>query len=99
MRSTFYGLEIARTALHVQQKQLDITNHNIANVNTEGYSRQRGTTKAIPSYYGDVGRGVAMQEIKQIRDSFLDMQLRNEVKSLGEWETKADFLSNIEAIY
>ena len=40
MRSSFFGLEIARRALFTQQQSLDITAHNIANADTKGYSRQ-----------------------------------------------------------
>jgi len=37
-----YGiLNVARGALLTQQRAIDVTGHNIANVNTPGYSRQR----------------------------------------------------------
>ncbi len=41
MGSTFQGLEIARSALYAQQTALYTTSNNIANANTEGYTRQR----------------------------------------------------------
>jgi flagellar hook-associated protein 1 len=37
--STFGGLNTARTALWASQRGLDVTGQNIANVNTDGYSR------------------------------------------------------------
>ena len=46
MRSSFFGLEIARRALFTQQQSLDITAHNIANADTKGYSRQVGIHSA-----------------------------------------------------
>jgi flagellar hook-associated protein 1 FlgK len=44
--SNIYGLlSIGQSALLTQQKAIDITGNNIANVNTPGYSRQRLTIK------------------------------------------------------
>ena len=40
MRPTFLGFETARSGLIASQKALDITGHNISNMNTEGYTRQ-----------------------------------------------------------
>lgn len=39
--SSFHGLEMAKQALFSQHSALYTTGHNIANANTEGYSRQR----------------------------------------------------------
>ena len=109
MRSTFYGLEIARKSLHVNQANLEVTAHNIANANTKGYSRQQVIQKAIEpdtgmglfTAYGGyaVGGGVEIQQVRQIRDAYLDIQYRKELMGLGEWEVKRDILSYIEAIF
>jgi flagellar hook-associated protein 1 len=40
MISTFFGLDLALRALQAQQAGVDVTNHNVANANTEGFSRQ-----------------------------------------------------------
>ena len=45
--STFSSLNAATTALWAQRRALDVTGQNIANVNTEGYSRQRVDLQAI----------------------------------------------------
>ena len=53
-------LSIARSALAIQQRSVDVASHNIANASTEGYSRQRlETTPADPlrTPQGTVGRG------------------------------------------
>lgn len=110
MRSTFYGLEIARKGLHVSQKGLDVTAHNIANANTPGYTRQRLVTSSIePSAYssglftytskGQVGGGVEIQQLTQVRDKFIDMQYRRENTKLGEWTAKTDALRYIEDVF
>ena len=54
--STFSSLNAATTALWAQRRALDVTGQNIANVNTEGYSRQRVDLQAIggsvvPAFY------------------------------------------------
>ncbi|MFS8501279.1 MAG: flagellar hook-associated protein FlgK [Caldicoprobacter sp.] len=108
MRPTFYGLEIARKGLHVSQANLEVTAHNIANANTEGYTRQQVVQKAVEPNVGmglfayggyAVVGGVDIQQVRQIRDAYLDIQYRKEVLSLGEWEVKRDILSYIEAIF
>ena len=109
MRSAFYGLEIARKGLRVAQVNLELSAHNIANANTEGFTRQQAIQKAIaPSMSVGlfetttatrIGGGVDIQEIRQIRDGFLDIQYRRENKSLGEWEVKQNALSYIEAVF
>lgn len=110
MRSTFYGLEIARKGLFISQKGLDVTGHNIANANTPGYTRQRLVTSSIEpgasgngiftyTSKGQVGAGVTVQELSQIRDKFLDIQYRRENTKLGEWTAKTDALQYIEDIF
>ncbi len=44
--STFNGLNIALRGLLTQQRALDVTSHNIANANTEGYTRQEAVLNA-----------------------------------------------------
>lgn len=108
MRSTFWGLEISKTGLFTSQRQMDVTGHNIANADTEGYSRQRIMTSAIePSgalgrmataTRGQVGGGVQVDMVDQIRSSFLDRQYRNQQPTLSNWNTRAQELLYIEGI-
>lgn len=106
--STFQGLEIVKTGLFVSQQALDLTGHNIANANTPGYTRQVLDMSSIapPTTFGmydqwgkAIGGGVSIQDIRQIRNQFLDNQYRRENKFLGEWETKSETLSAIEDIF
>ncbi len=108
MSSTFFGLEIGRSALLSHQKALDVTGHNIANANTAGFSRQEAVLTAttpftVPGYNrpigpGQVGTGVQVAEIRRLRDNFLDVQIRTENKNLGLWEAKRDVLQKVEVI-
>lgn len=103
MRSTFTGFNIARSGLFASQRALDITGHNISNVNTPGYTRQRleqtsSTPLRLPGGQGMLGTGVDTTAVKQIRNEFLDYKYRDESTSLGFWETRADGLAFIEDI-
>ncbi|WP_106767251.1 flagellar hook-associated protein FlgK [Paenibacillus faecalis] len=108
MRSTFHSLETAKRSLFTQTAALGTTGHNIANANTEGYSRQVVNMKAsipIEAYGmqrstvpGQMGTGVEFTSIERIREQFLDDQFRGENNSLGGWMVQADTLSKLEAI-
>ncbi len=109
MRSTFYGLEIAKTGLFTAQNQLDVTGHNMSNATTNGYTRQRVVTKALPPGYGDTliavdrratsGRGVNTMYIEQVRNPFLDNQYRKENATANQWTTKEQYFEYVEAIF
>ena len=103
MRSTFLGFNAARSGLFASQRALDITGHNIANANTKGYSRQRleqGTSISMKLQGGQgmLGTGVDTKEIQQIRNGFIDYQLRQENTDLGYWSARSEGLEMLEMI-
>lgn len=57
MGGSFFGFNTAVRGLFTAQKHLDIINHNINNINTPGYSRQKATQVAARPYplYGIQG--------------------------------------------
>lgn len=109
MRTTFSGIEIARRAVTAQQRSLDTVGHNVANVNTPGYSRQRAIHTAanpfpMPSLAhtpssGQMGVGVKVAEVVQMRDAFAETRLRQELHNLGYWERLEGGLSQVERIF
>jgi flagellar hook-associated protein FlgK len=78
--STFSGLNAATTALWANRRGLDVTGQNIANVNTDGYSRQRVDFAAVggstvPAFFSTspgIGQGVSADDVMRIRDAFLE---------------------------
>ncbi len=108
MASTFHGIETARRSLMTQRTALETTGHNIANANTEGYTRQRVNMQAsIPMEAygvmrsltpGQLGTGVEFDSITRIRSGYLDNQFRNENGALGSWSIQSEVLSKIEGI-
>ncbi|NMM61268.1 flagellar hook-associated protein FlgK [Clostridium sp. P21] len=108
MSGLFGTLNISKSGMFTQQRCIDVTSHNIANANTEGYSRQRAelqTTKPFPMPSvnnavgpGQLGTGVQVVTIDRIRDSFLDYQIRVEKGVDGQYKGRDKFLSQIENI-
>jgi len=83
-------LGIATSGLMAAQRGLTTTGHNIANVNTDGYSRQRTEqVERLPSFTGAgfVGNGVDVASITRSYDSFLNTQLRSSLSAHAELET------------
>ncbi len=102
MGSSFLGLSIAMSGLFANQRALSVTSHNVANANTEGYSRQRLDMNAyrpdeLGGGMGTLGTGVDVEAVKQIRDAFLDFQYRGENSKLSEHQARFEVIQNIEA--
>ena len=77
MPSQFFGLNIAYTGLLASNAAMNTTSNNIANVQTEGYSRQQVTQQAsnalrVFQTYGCAGAGVETLAIERVRDEFYD---------------------------
>ena len=102
--STFSGLNTATSALFAQQRALDITGQNIANVNTDGYSRQRVQLQSVggsvvPATYavGDgIGQGVDSGTVIRIRDDFMESRAQVEQATTAGLAVKQDALSRVE---
>lgn len=108
VRATFAGFSTALSALQSSQKRLDITGHNLANMNTIGYTRQELQTSSL-NYTSPVstfmngsevivGFGVHMDKVAQIRDPYLDAQYRSQMDKSGytdSMQTSLDSLSKI----
>ncbi len=94
------GLYASVRGLLAAQRAVDVASHNIANADTEGYSRQRAEQSAgTPmgySPYGQVGTGVQIDAIRRIRDGLLDRQVRQESSPLGESMARAEAIGQIE---
>jgi flagellar hook-associated protein 1 len=109
MSGLFSVFNVANRGMATQQKAIGVTSHNIANANTEGYSRQRATMETtrpfnMPSLNnsvgpGQIGTGVQVSAIERVRDSFLDYQVRVETSTHGQYTARDKFLSEIETIF
>ncbi|MBE5935007.1 MAG: flagellar hook-associated protein FlgK [Lachnospiraceae bacterium] len=101
MGSPFFGMDIAVSGLFASQIQLNTTSHNIANSETEGYTKQSVTLEAAEalrtrSKIGMVGTGVLAEDIAQTRNSYYDIKYRRSNGIAGEYEAKSYYLTEIE---
>ena len=95
-------LSIGLSGLLAAQRALQTIGHNIANVNTPGYSRQIVSLVARApdtSPYGPIGAGVTIDQIQRIKDNLLDSQINSFTSLLGSAEVQNDILRNLEAIF
>ncbi|MCL2226421.1 MAG: hypothetical protein FWB97_02185 [Oscillospiraceae bacterium] len=109
MRSTFFGIEIGRTGVNMGQLGLDITGHNIANVNTKGFTRQRvvqtahdpfgGIQMLKPVEQARVGGGVRVKIHDQIRSEFHDRRFRTENSQAAYWQMRTRELRSLESFF
>lgn len=108
MSGSFFGLNIGKSGIFTQRKAMEVTSHNIANANTEGYTRQRAviqsnspyltTNLATPVSAAQVGSGSVVVKIQQFRDEFIDAKITDETSTL-DWKSSAnDMLKQIESI-
>ena len=95
------ALYIGRDALMTQQLAISVTGQNIANVNTNGYSRQRVNLEStvILSAEGSVGTGVKAKGIERIYDRFLNAHINEEIQQKGRWEAQNQSLQQTEIIF
>ncbi len=94
-------LNTSLTGLLANQNALATTSHNIANVNTEGYNRQRivfGTLPASNVGVGFVGRGVQVESISRVVDGFRTSQLRDSVSEQSRLEALYQMSSGIDTL-
>jgi flagellar hook-associated protein 1 FlgK len=83
---SFDGLRIALSSLQAQRRALEVTGQNVANVATEGYSRQRISQAAnagsvVPAIFArpsGVGGGVLASNVERARDQFVEVRANQE---------------------
>ena len=95
-------LSIGNTGLNASRKSLETTGHNIANVNTKGYSRQRVLQKAIAPYRGgDIvqGVGVEVTNIKRAHSPHIQKNLMRHTSEHEFYKTRSEEMSRIESIF
>lgn len=102
--STFSGLNTAYTGLVAASRGLDVVGQNIANANTDGYTRQRVTTSAADAvragmFSGPVrpGQGVFVDGIARLGDAHLDARVRVTGAATGFATTRAEALAALES--
>ncbi|HBP89660.1 MAG TPA: flagellar hook-associated protein FlgK, partial [Nitrospiraceae bacterium] len=92
-------LNIARSGIRANQQGLATTSHNIANINTKGYSRQEVVLETQRPAEGRIGSGVRVGAIRQTIDTFLENQLTAVSEDLGFITARNNFLVQADGIF
>ncbi len=99
--SSFSSLELGKRALLAQRFGLDVTSNNIANVNTEGYSRRTAVLSqtAPENVNGNyVGTGVSSGSLRTFREEYIDKEIRNTTSREATYEKDTQIYDRLEAI-
>jgi len=94
-------LGIASSGLGAIQQALSTAGHNIANVNTEGYSRQIADFSTLPAQrVGDsyAGSGVEVGAVRRAYDSFVVDELRTRGSKLGMANAFESLASGLDSL-
>jgi flagellar hook-associated protein 1 FlgK len=89
-------------ALIAFQRALGTVSHNVANVNTEGYSRQRVefATRTPSDYgYGYVGNGVKIADIQRIADQLATSRLLDSSGELARLQQLSGLSNRVDALF
>jgi flagellar hook-associated protein 1 len=105
--STFSGLNTALSGLNAARRGMDVTGRNIANANTDGYSRQRVNFQArgasvVPAVHsvsqGD-GGGVDAASVDRLRDMMLEARAHTQHGRQQDLATQKDVLAGVEQAF
>jgi flagellar hook-associated protein 1 FlgK len=94
MAGLFDTLTLGSRSLDTYRKAIDVTGHNLANVNTPGYTRQRLVLQSVAgsSDIGEMGGGVDATQVQQLHNEFFDQQVTVESSVQGSLEARQDAL-------
>jgi len=95
-------LNIGSSGLNAAKKSLETTGHNISNVNTKGYSRQRvhqSTNNPVHRHGAIQGTGVHVDSVKRVHDPFIQKRLLKTQSSESYSLTRFDQMGQVENIF
>ena len=96
-------LNIGKSAIFASQAAINVTSHNIANVNTPGYTRQeailRIATPIVPVAGGYLGMGVNVSSIERRYDRFISGQLLGQEQNYGKSSVMDQVLGQVEQVF
>lgn len=94
-------LRVGITGLLTSQTALGIVSHNVSNINTDGYTRQRtDIVNNAPTYSGAgyLGTGVNVVNIRRIADDYVNQQLVTHTTTKNYLQTTYDYASELDTI-
>ncbi|WP_291443134.1 flagellar hook-associated protein FlgK [Desulfovibrio sp.] len=95
-------MNVGRTALNAAQAWISVTGSNIANADTEGYTRRyvdqrdAGTLVAKP---GGEGLGVNAQQVLRYFNSFLESSYVRQSTNSARWDEQENIMGTLESLF
>ncbi|MEZ4753158.1 MAG: flagellar hook-associated protein FlgK [Bdellovibrionota bacterium] len=92
----------AISSLNAQQAVIANASNNIANVNTEGYTRRKVVLETRSDTTGSglsLGNGVKVGDVQRVSDEFLENILRDTIGEQSSAETQSGFLDRVQALF
>ena len=108
MVSLFNALNISSNALTVNESAISVVSHNVANMNTEGYSKQRVNlaTRNIAGAIGDnvynqirANGGVMIANVTRYNDAYLNSYYRDQLSALKQYEEELGSLQDLADLF
>ncbi|MEO5331960.1 MAG: flagellar hook-associated protein FlgK [Magnetococcus sp. YQC-5] len=93
-------LNVSKQGILASQGTLQTISHNIANVNTPGYSRQRVDLESSQSPQSPTStNGVRIGDLRQQLDQLVDRRMELGTGELGRLETQDHYLQLVEHVF
>lgn len=95
-------MSVGKQALANSQTALQTTSHNVANANTEGYTRQRieqQTAEPVSSGGYRIGQGAKTVAVTRIANNFLTKQIQEETSKFGAASGRQAPLARVEQVF
>lgn len=109
MTSTFMGIEIGKRSVMSHTQSLHTVGHNLANAETEGYSRQRVDVVTAPPIYfpalnreltpGQIGQSTLVSQVMRYEDLLLESRIVEKGGDFGYWNATEKWLNRASTIY
>lgn len=99
MASTFGSLEIAKSGMMAYNAALQTTAHNVANIETKGYSRQTANMTSVVGNKSSLtvqGFGVTVTEITRQRNEYYDTKYQGTTSTYNKYNTEAYYLKALQ---
>ncbi len=95
-------LSTATQSLFAQELELQVTNNNIANVNTAGYSREVvNLSEADPTQSGtlSIGNGVNVAGIQSVQDELLTGRIQQQTSQQSSADAQVSALNELQTLF
>ncbi|MBD9368314.1 flagellar hook-associated protein FlgK [Xanthomonas sp. XNM01] len=95
-------LSTSTSALIAFQRALSTVSHNVANINTEGYSRQRvefATRTPMDHGFGYVGSGVKIADVQRVADELATSRLLDSSGELARLQQMSAMSGRVDKLF